>query len=116
MVWIKQKRISLKDFRKQIEKIKNGRLITISALDSRGCYHLLYHFDINGIKTFKVLIPEKKPVIQSIIDIFPSAEFYEREIHDFFGIEFKGNPRLHDKLFLPDDWKDRPPLKKDKSD
>lgn len=116
MILIEQKRISLKDFRKEIEKLKDRRLITISALDSRGCYHLLYHFDINGIKTFKVLIPKKKPVIQSIMDIFPSAEFYEREVHDFFGIEFKGNPRLHDKMFLPDDWEGRAPLKKDKTD
>jgi NADH:ubiquinone oxidoreductase subunit C len=116
VISIKQKRISLKDFRREMEKLKGFRLITISALDSRGCYHLLYHFDIGGVKTLKVLIPEKKPVIKSVVDIFPSAEFYEREIHDFFNIEFKGNLRLHDKMFLPDDWKDRPPLRKDKSD
>ena len=106
----------MKDFRKKIEGLKDFRLITISALDSRGCYHLLYHFDVGGIKTLKVLISENKPIIPSIMDIFPSAEFYEREIHDFFGIEFKGNPRLHEKMFLPDDWNDRPPLQKDKSD
>ena len=104
----------MKDFRKEIEKLKDFRLITVSALDSRGCYHLLYHFDIGVIKTIKVLIPEKKPIIPSIMDILPSAEFYEREIHDFFGIEFKGNPKLHEKMFLPDDWNDRPPLQKDK--
>lgn len=108
------KRIKLKEFRQKMEELVGCRLITISALDSRGCYHLLYHFDDNGIKTFKVLISEKRPVIQSIIDIFPSAEFYEREIHDFFDIEFKGNPRLHEKMFLPDDWKGTPPLLKNK--
>ena len=108
------KRVKLKEFRKKIEDLKDFRLITISALDSRGYYHLLYHFDIDGIKTLKILIPEKKPVIQSIVDIFPSAEFYEREIHDLFGIEFKGNPRLHEKMFLPDDWGEKPPLQKNK--
>ena len=113
---MEEKRISLNDFRKKIEELKDFRLITISALDSRGCYHLLYHFDMGKIKTIKVLIPEKKPIIASIIDIFPSAEFYEREIHDFFDIEFKGNPRLHEKMFLPDDWNERPPLQKDKGD
>lgn len=113
---IEQKRIKLKEFRNEIKKLKSNRLISISALDSRGCYHLLYHFDIDGIKTFKVHVPEKKPMIRSIVDIFPSAEFYEREIHDFFGIEFKGNPRLHEKMFLPDDWKGKPPLQRDKSD
>ena len=111
---MEEKRIKLKEFRKEIEKLKDFRLITISALDSRGCYHLLYHFDIGGIKTLKFLIPEKKPIIPSVIDIFPSAEFYERENHDFFGIEFKGNPRLHEKMFLPESWSQRPPLQKDK--
>jgi len=113
---MKEKKIKLKEFKNEMKKLKNFRLITISALDSREVYHLLYHFDINGIKTFKVLVPEKKPIIETITDIFPSAEFYEREIHDFFGIEFKGNPRLHEKMFLSDDWKERPPLRKDKSD
>ncbi|KYK35658.1 MAG: hypothetical protein AYK18_02735 [Theionarchaea archaeon DG-70] len=111
---MEEKRVRLKNFREEMEKLSGHRLITISALDSRGCYHLLYHFDVNGIKTFKVLVPEKKPKIESIVDISPSAEFYEREIHDFFDIEFKGNPRLHEKMFLPDDWKNKPPLLKDK--
>ena len=111
---MEEKRVKLEKFRKEVEKLKDFRLITVSALDSRGCYHLLYHFDIGGIKTLKVLIPEKNPVIHSIVDIFPSAEFYEREIHDFFDIEFKGNPRLHEKMFLPDDWEGKPPLQKDK--
>ena len=47
------------------------------------------------------------------MDIFPSADYYEREIHDFFGVEFEGNPKLHLKLFLADDWKEKPPLLKD---
>jgi NADH-quinone oxidoreductase subunit C len=113
---MEEKRIKLSEFKNEMKKLKNSRLITISALDSKGCYHLLYHFDINGVKTFKVLIPEKKPIIETISDIFPSAGFYEREIHDFFGIEFKGNPRLHEKMFLPDNWKGSPPLRRNKSD
>ncbi len=111
---MEEKRVKPKKFRKEIENLKDFRLITISALDSRGCYHLLYHFFMEGVKTIRILIPEKKPVIPSIIDLFPSAEFYERELHDFFGIEFKGNPRLHQKMFLPDDWEGKPPLQKDK--
>ena len=113
---MKIKKIKLSDFRKEMENIRGHRLITISAIDSRGCFDLMYHFDIDGIKTFKVVVPEETPIIPSIIDIFPSAEFYEREIHDFFNIEFKGNPRLHEKMFLPDNWDGKPPLKKNKSD
>ena len=107
---MKTKKIKLKEFRKKMEELVGYRLVTISALDSKGCFNILYHFDKDGINTFKVLVSEKKPFIKSITDIFPSAEFYEREIYDFFGIEFEGNPRLHHKMFLPDDWKEKPPL------
>jgi len=111
---MKVKRIRLKEFKKEIEKLKNYRLITISALVTTKSFDLLYHFDINGIKTFKVNITRKRPIIESIINVFPSADFYEREIHDLFGVEFKGNPRLHEKFLLPDDWKDEPPFLKKK--
>ena len=109
---MEMKRIKLREFKNEMKKLKNFRLITISAIDSTGCYDLLYHFDINGVKTFKLIVSEKKPIIETISDIFPSADFYEREIHDFFGIKFRGNSRLHEKMFLPDDWKESPPLRK----
>ncbi len=113
---MEQKTIDFKNFKKEIEKLKNSRLITISAIDKGDSFRLLYHFDLNGIKTFKVKLPEKNPIIQTITDIFPSAEFYEREIHDFFGIEFEGNPRLHEKMFLHDTWNGPPPHKKIRDD
>jgi NADH:ubiquinone oxidoreductase subunit C len=108
--------MSLNNFRNQMEKLKDARLITISAIDSGENFQLYYHFDLNGIKTFKVTISDKTPIIKSITDIFPSAEFYEREIHDFFGIEFEGNPHLHEKMFLPSDWDKLPPHKKTNSE
>jgi NADH:ubiquinone oxidoreductase subunit C len=113
---MEMKIIGLNDFRKQIEKLKDARLITISAIDTGENYQLLYHFDLNGIKTFKITISDKTPIIKTITDIFPSAEFYEREIHDFFGIEFEGNIRLHEKMFLPDNWSGQPPHKKIRND
>ena len=113
---MEERKIDSRNFIKEIEKLKNFRLITISVIDSKKNYELLYHFDIGKIKTIKILIPENQPIISSIVHIFPSAEFYEREIHDFFGIEFKGNPKLHEKMFLPDDWIESPPLKKNRGE
>ena len=101
------------NFEKQIGKFKEHRIVSIICIDE-GDFRLIYMFDKKGkIENLEVFLPKKKPLIKSISDIFPSSEFYEREIHDLFGVEFKGNPRLHDKLFLPDDWKGKPPLRKD---
>jgi NADH-quinone oxidoreductase subunit C len=43
------------------------------------------------------------PVIDSCVELFPTANFQEREVFDFFGIVFKGHPDLT-RILLPDDY------------
>jgi NADH-quinone oxidoreductase subunit C len=43
------------------------------------------------------------PVIDSCVELFPTAEFQEREAYDFFGIVFQGHPDLT-RILLPDDY------------
>jgi len=43
------------------------------------------------------------PSIDSCVDLFPTAEFQEREAYDFFGIVFKGHPDLT-RILLPEDY------------
>ncbi|HWW67478.1 MAG TPA: NADH-quinone oxidoreductase subunit C [Solirubrobacterales bacterium] len=43
------------------------------------------------------------PVIDSCVELFPTAEFQEREAYDFFGIVFRGHPDLT-RILLPDDY------------
>jgi NADH-quinone oxidoreductase subunit C len=43
------------------------------------------------------------PEIDSCVEMFPTAEFQEREVFDFFGIVFKGHPDLT-RILLPDDY------------
>jgi NADH-quinone oxidoreductase subunit C len=42
-------------------------------------------------------------VIDSCVEMFPTAEFQEREVYDFFGIVFEGHPDLT-RILLPDDY------------
>jgi len=67
----------------------------------------------NGI-TFlvKTKIDRKNPEYISIIDIFPGARYYERDIHEFFGVKFEGNSDFEKPLFL-ELWDDKPPMRKD---
>lgn len=51
------------------------------------------------------------PTIDSITGVWPSANFYEREIFDLFGITFAGHPRLT-RIMMPDNWTGHP-LRKD---
>lgn len=102
----------MKKIKQRVKKLKGHRLISIVCLQEND-FKLNYFFDKNGkISKLTFNLSKIKPIIESIVDIFPNADYFEREIHDFFGVEFKGNPKLHLKLFLADDWKEKPPLKK----
>ena len=54
------------------------------------------------------------PVIETVCDIWRTAEFHEREVFELFGVDFKNHPDLR-KLILPDDWVGYP-LRKDYDD
>ena len=51
------------------------------------------------------------PTIDSITGVWPSANFYEREVFDLFGVTFAGHPRLT-RIMMPDNWNGHP-LRKD---
>jgi NADH-quinone oxidoreductase subunit C len=56
-------------------------------------------------------VPRSQPELPTISEVFPGANWHERETHDFFGIRFLGHPNLT-PLLLPDDA-DYHPLMKD---
>ncbi len=57
-------------------------------------------------------IDRDNPVMVTSTDIFPGARYYEREVTEFFGVEFTGNEDAGKPLFL-ELWDDIPPLRKD---
>lgn len=61
--------------------------------------------------TLKTFIDRNNPEINTIHTIFPAAIYYERDIWEFFGVNFKGNNELK-PLYL-EDWDDIPPMRKD---
>ncbi len=57
-------------------------------------------------------LPRDAPISPSLVSVWPAAEYHERETFEMLGIEFTGHPKL-EKLLLPEDWLDIPPLRKD---
>jgi NADH-quinone oxidoreductase subunit C len=73
-------------------------------------YHILSHQLKERIR-LRVLLDEASPTVESITTIWPSANYYEREVFDLFGIRFEEHPNLR-RIMMPDDWKGHP-LRKD---
>jgi NADH-quinone oxidoreductase subunit C len=51
----------------------------------------------------KAMLPAEGPEIDSVTDLFPTANFQEREAYDFFGVVFRGHPELT-RILLPEDY------------
>jgi NADH dehydrogenase I D subunit len=112
---------SLKDvlrFLKTAYKPRFQRLDDLTAVDESARrnrkeypeYTLVYHllsYDSASRLRLKVPLYGQEPVAQSITDIWPSANWYEREVYDLFGIRFEGHPRLR-RLIMPPDWVGHP--------
>ena len=73
-------------------------------------YHLLSIKRKERVR-LKVRLGGDDPVIESITPVWPSANFFEREVFDLFGVRFLGHPYLR-RIMMPEDWEGHP-LRKD---
>ena len=71
----------------------------------------LYSLEQNHRFRVKARVPEDDPVAPSVVDLWQSALWGEREAHDMYGVEFDGNPDLR-RLLMPEDFPGFP-LRKD---
>jgi NADH-quinone oxidoreductase subunit C len=77
-------------------------------------FQLSYHIVSHSLKErvrLAVRIDSADLALSSITSVWPSANFYEREVFDLFGINFAGHPRLT-RIMMPEDWQGHP-LRKD---
>jgi NADH-quinone oxidoreductase subunit C len=59
----------------------------------------------------KVKLNGDDPNLSSLTSLWPSADFFEREVFDLFGVRFQGHPNLR-RILMPEEWEGHP-LRKD---
>jgi NADH:ubiquinone oxidoreductase subunit C len=103
-----------KSMKELVESEGFKHLSAITGIDVGSKIEVIYHL-IRGdlVLSLKVKTSKRNPILPSIVNLIPGAILYEREVHDFLGITFEGNPDLS-PLLLPDKWpSDVCPLRKE---
>lgn len=102
-------------FLRDDERMKFDLLMCLSGMDyTGGKLGVVYHLDSTVLKhriTLKVQVPADSPHVESVEEVWKTANWHEREAFDLFGIIFDHHPDLR-RILMPDDW-DGHPLRKD---
>jgi NADH-quinone oxidoreductase subunit C len=94
-----------------------NRLSTITGVDRYPVeprFEVVYHLQNIATKErirFKARVPGDNPEIESACPVFRAANWYEREVFDFFGIRFLNHPDLK-RIMMPEEFEGNP-LRKD---
>ncbi len=89
-------------------------LSNLTAVDYKDSIEIVYNiFSYSSIimVNFKVRLDTEKPTVDSVSSVYPTANWQEREVYDFFGVRFNNHPDLR-RLFLVDNFPGHPLRKK----
>jgi len=99
------------------DELRCELLSSVSGVDYLGVderrLHAVYHLTSMTYRKrvrLEVAVTVEDPHVPSVVGIWPTADWHERETYDFFGIVFDGHPALT-RIQMPDDWDGHPQRK-----
>ena len=93
-------------------------LFCLTCIDWKTHLTMVYHLSSTKFRhniVVKAILDRNTPVIETVSNIWRTANFHEREVYEMFGVDFSNHPDLR-LLILPDGWEARNPMRKDFED
>ncbi|MBI1826012.1 MAG: NADH-quinone oxidoreductase subunit C [Planctomycetes bacterium] len=118
--WLEVAKFLRDDSRLSLNFLRCISAIDLLAEDKLACVYDLYHVPVERpmeMKTkthefaVRVVVERKNPIMPSVAQVWPAADWHEREAYDLMGITFTGHPDFR-RILLPEDWEGHP-LRKD---
>ena len=107
--------VAVAKFLRDEPRLKLDHLSLISAVDyPPATIELVYHLDSIGLNhplVLKVKLPRDAAKVASLVDVWATADWHERETFDLMGVDFTGHPNLV-RILCAEDWEGSP-LRKD---
>ncbi len=93
-------------------------LFCVTCIDWKTHLTMVYHLDSTKFR-HNIVVKSKldiaNPAIETVSNIWQTANFHEREVYEMFGVNFINHPDLR-LLILPDGWEGKNPMRKDFED
>jgi len=93
-------------------------LFSLTCIDWKTHLTMVYHLESTRYRhnmVVKIKLDAATPEVETVSDIWQTANFHEREVYELFGVNFLNHPDLR-LLILPDGWEGKNPLRKDFDD
>jgi NADH-quinone oxidoreductase subunit C len=102
-LWISLEKKKLLPVLKDLKSLGLTRISSISGVDEGKGVEVIYHF-IHKKKTInlRITLDKKDCALETITDMYPGANLFERELSEMMGVEIRNHPNLK-KLFLAKD-------------
>ena len=98
--------------------LKFDYLFCLTCVDFKTHLTMVYHLTSTTFHhnlVIKSKLDIANPAIETVSNIWRTAEFHEREVYEMFGVNFINHPDLR-LLILPDGWEGKNPMRKDFED
>ena len=115
-LYVKVEKQEVRELIKTLKENKFQHFVMLSCIDwiDDGEFELIYHlwsYEYREHVMISTRIKRNGEEMESLHDLFPQIETYEREIKEMYGVNFIGNERL--TPFFLEGWPHMPPMRKD---